>query len=124
MELISKFPEKYEFINKYVMGIRPNGPLPKDKNDTEFVPEDDHITYTDKIQCTLTLKSGRVYTITACTPRLVAAVITETKHKHYVEPQLVIVQDVNLSNLLDAVEEWIQQQHYLNSVSALGVPLT
>jgi hypothetical protein len=124
MDYIYDFPQKYQYLHKYVKDILLEGEIAVDHEDSHFVGQSDHITYTGKFRCTVDLKSGKSYTITAITPAYVAAHAKENLLP-LVEAQAVIIAQINREGLLDGINEWLKTQEYLNdALTYLGAPLT
>jgi hypothetical protein len=107
MKTLKEFPPEYQYVNFYVDRIDiPNLYFGTRGNDDFFVH----------------LKDGNSYSFTAFTPDNIKQLMEQDNLKSFISPGLVLVQNINLESILDAIEECLKlSKHNKSGLDRFGV---
>jgi hypothetical protein len=115
MSTLSTFPPECPLINQYVKEIRLNYALSRNDEDPSILPVlDEAVEHGARVDYRyydyfVTLKDGRCFGFSACTPEYIRDSLDRSQALSFVESGLVVVAEVTVPALLDALEQCLEK---------------
>lgn len=125
MRAIKKFPDEYPLVCRSVEELRLYYPLSEEDEDSNAVVSYELMKdgfYVDfrHYDFSVTLKDGRSFVFTACTPEYVRDFMEREGSKSFVDAGLILVDSVNLGAMLAGLEQCLEKE-YLYGLEHFGI---
>ena len=115
MRIVTSFPEQYALVHQKVAELKLYYPLSEEDDDPDVMVSYELTKNGFKVDYrnydfSVTLRDGRSFIFTACTPDYVRDFMEREGEISFVESGLLLVREVSLETMLDALEKCLEKE--------------